>query len=175
MGDVTTTIGVLWRRLLGKRRTPHRGAKIANMPGGDRLVWGFSDRDMDQAIEAARATLPVFWAWHETRPEDPDCCALKVKFPTGGHGAEHIWFIDILRTGDLVTGMVASEPDRVPGLTLWQPAIIDVDQITDWTFRREGLHYGHFTTRVLAASRPEVAAKDRPLSETPLPADLVRH
>jgi uncharacterized protein YegJ (DUF2314 family) len=175
MGDVTATISALWSRLRGKKRPAKQQAKIAYLPGGDRIVWGFSDRDMDGAIAAAKATLPVFWAWHESRPDDPDSCALKVRFPTEGDGAEHIWFIDILRTGDLATGIVASEPDRVPDLKPGQPAVIDVEQITDWTFRKEGLYHGHFTTRVLAASHPDVAARKRALSENPLPGDLVRH
>lgn len=175
MGDVTATISALWSRLRGKKRRATQEAKIAYLPGGDSIVWGFSDRDMDEAIHMARETLPVFWAWHEARPDDPDSCALKVMFPTGGTGAEHIWFIDILRTGDLVTGIVASEPDRVPGLKPGQPAAIEVDQITDWTFRKDGVYYGHFTTRVLAASHPDVAARKRALSENPLPDDLVRH
>ena len=176
MGGLVGTIGELWSRLFGEKAMAPSTAKVARTPGGDQIVWGVTGRTMDEAIQAARETLPVFWSWHETRPSDPDSCALKVKFPTQGDGTEHIWFIDILRTGDLVTGMVASEPERVPSLALWQPTAIDVDQITDWTFRKDGLYYGHFTTRVLAAAHPEVAARTGPkLSETPLPADVVRH
>ena len=171
-----SVFGVLWSRFFGALSANLRGVKVSRMPGGDQIVWGPTGRDMDEAIRAARETLQVFWAWHETRPSDPDCCALKVAFAAQGGGAEHIWFIDILRTGEVVTGMVASEPERVPGLTLWQPAAIDLDHVTDWTFRKDGLYYGHFTTRILAAAHPEVAAREPArLSSTPLPVDLVRH
>jgi uncharacterized protein YegJ (DUF2314 family) len=176
MGELAAKLGGLWSRLLGRPSAVGPKATVSHMPGGDQIVWGVTGQDMDEAIRAAKETLSVFWNWHETRPSDPDSCALKVKFPARGGGSEHLWFIDILRTGDLVTGMVASEPERVPGLTLWQPTVIDIGQITDWTFRKDGLYYGHFTTRVLAAAHPEVAAREpATLSETPLPADLVRH
>lgn len=169
-------IGELVSRLIGGSVSVGQRTRVSHMPGGDQIVWGVTGRDMDTAIQTARETLPVFWNWHETRPSDPDSCALKVEFSAQGGGSEHIWFIDILRTGDLVTGMVASEPECVPGLTLWQPTVIDVDRITDWTFQQDGLYYGHFTTRVLAAAHPEVVAREpTTLSETPLPVDLVRH
>ena len=172
--NVATKIGALWSRLRGRKPVAAGAIQLAHCSGEDRIVRGLANADMDQAIEAARETLSVFWAWHKTRPDDPDCCALKVRYPTGG-GAEYIWFIDILRTDDLVTGMVANEPERLPELKLWQPTVIDVDAIADWAFRQDDLYYGHFTTRVLAASHSGVAAKKRSLSETPLPADLVRH
>ena len=162
--------------LLGRRGAPTDQVQVSYMPGGDQIVWSITGPDMAYAIQSARETLPVFWSWHETRPDDPDSCALKVKYPARGGGSEYLWLIDILRTGDLVTGMVASEPERVVGLTLWQPTVIDIDKIADWTFQKEGLYYGHFTTRVLAAAHPEVAARESTaLSETPLPVDLVRH
>ena len=84
--------GWLRRRAIDKPR-------IASMPGGDQIVWAKNfGPAMDEAMEAARQTLPVFWAWHETRSDDPNDCALKVRFATGASGAEYIWFIDILRT-----------------------------------------------------------------------------
>lgn len=169
-------IGKLLARLFGQPAAPERKAQVSYMPGGDQIVWGVTGREMDEAISAARATLDVFWTWHEGRPADPDSCALKVKYPSRGGGFEYIWLIDILRTGGLVTGLVASEPERIRGLKLWQPATIDLAMVSDWTFRKDGLYYGHFTTRVLAASYPEVAARQPPeFSETPLPADVVRH
>ena len=175
MADVVTMIGSVWSRLCGKKPAGRGGIQLAHQSGDDRLVRNLSGAEMDEAIQAARETLSVFWSWHQTRPDDRDSCGLKVRYPTDGNGAEYIWFIDILRTGDLVTGMVANEPERIAGLEFWKPAVIDVDQITDWTFRQDGLYYGHFTTRVLATSHSGVAAKQRSLSDSPLPTDLVRH
>ena len=148
---------------------------LATLPGGDHIVRGKQGPAMDEAMLLAKETLSVFWEWHETRSDDPNDCALKVGYPTMSGGVEYIWFIDILRTGNIVTGIVASEPEGIDGLTLWQPAQIDTAEIVDWTFRKDDLYYGHFTTRVLAASHPEVAARFGNKSETPLPTNLVRH
>jgi uncharacterized protein YegJ (DUF2314 family) len=175
MTGKTTILGEILSLVLGRKAPAEHGARVSETPGGDQIVRGVEGREIDDAIEAARETLGVFWAWHETRLQDPDCCALKVRVPTDRGGGEHLWFIDILRTGNLVTGMVASEPVSARGLKPWQPAVIDMDQVTDWTFRIDGLYYGHFTTRVLDAAHPEVAARASDLSAMPLPDDLTRH
>jgi uncharacterized protein YegJ (DUF2314 family) len=171
----TTRIAALLSRLRPKVQTDRHGGRVDYMPGGDQPVRVPSTPQMAEAMQAAKETLAVFWAWHETRSEDPNDCALKVRFSNSKGGYEYIWLIDILRTADVVTGLVASEPEAVPDLKLWRPTAIDQDDIVDWTFRKDGLYYGHFTTRVLAASHPEVAARLDNRSETPLPADLVRH
>ena len=183
MRTVTSLIGAMLSRLFQKpqepeqpkpQRPPHRF--VSAMPGGDQVIWGLDGADMDRAIEAAKETLPIFWAWHETRSDDPNDCALKVQYDAIGAEGEHIWLIDIRRTGELVTGLVGSEPERVPSLKLWDITVIDVDRISDWTFRKDGLHYGHFTTRVMAAAYPDVLASYMPdISPTPLPSGPVLH
>jgi uncharacterized protein YegJ (DUF2314 family) len=180
MIGVVAKLGKLLFAVLGSQSTQRGEVRISQMPGGDQVIGGVRGRAMDQAIQAARETLPVFWAWHETRaldPGDPNDCALKVKFPNTRGGWEHIWLIDIRRTGPVVSGLVASEPEGVPDLQLWQPKIIETGNITDWGFRKADLMYGHFTTRILAAAHPEVAEREVSygLSPTPLPSEVTLH
>ncbi len=127
--------------------SPPTKTQYAPRPAGKGVVWDFPEAEMNEAIRAAKETLPVFWAWHETRSDDPDDCALKVEFPTGARGSEHVWFIDILRTGPVVTGLVASD-------------VVDVHkrggsmvQFLETTARNDGFSVAHFTLMSRACGR----------------------
>lgn len=152
-----------------------------------RLFGGFARRDsngqlvsatpsaqMADAMREARETLPVFFAWLDAHQDSDEQRAFKVGFPTRHKSVEYIWLVDIRRTADLVTGVVSDQPDDVPQLKEGDIVPIDVATVADWTFRRDGLHYGHFTTRVLARSNPSMAAGMKTVSPTPLPDQVLR-
>jgi uncharacterized protein YegJ (DUF2314 family) len=126
-----------------------------------------------EAVQAARASLPVFWGRLAENPgASPDDFELKVVFNTPDGGYEDLWLSDIKREGARVTGRLNYEPDTLPNMHRAQIVPIVEGNIVDWTFKEGRKRYGHFTTRVIARAHPDESAKTlAALSDNPLPAD----
>ena len=126
-----------------------------------------------EAVQAARASLPVFWGRLAENPgASPDEFGLKVVFKTPDGGSEDVWLSDIKREGARTTGRLNYEPANLPNLHRSQIVPIAENNIIDWTFKEGRKRYGHFTTRVMAKAQPEEEAKTLALlSDNPLPAD----
>jgi uncharacterized protein YegJ (DUF2314 family) len=125
------------------------------------------------AVQAARASLPVFWGRLAENPApSPDDFQLKVVFKTADGGFEDLWLSDIKRDGARISGRLNYEPESLPNMHRSQIVPIPEGNIVDWTFKEGRKRYGHFTTRVIAKAHPEEAAKTlAALSDNPLPAD----
>lgn len=125
------------------------------------------------AVQAARASLPVFWGRVAENPAaSPDDYGLKVAFRNPQGGTEELWLMDIKRDGARITGRLNYDPETLPNLH--RNAIVPIREadIIDWTFKEGRKRYGHFTTRVLAKAHPVESAKTlAALSDNPLPAD----
>jgi uncharacterized protein YegJ (DUF2314 family) len=126
-----------------------------------------------EAVQAARASLPVFWGRLAENPgATPDEFGLKVVFKTPEGGFEDLWLSDIKRDGARITGRLNYEPDGLPNLHRAQIVPIIEGNVVDWTFKEGRKRYGHFTTRVMAKANPEESAKSMAaLSDNPLPPD----
>jgi uncharacterized protein YegJ (DUF2314 family) len=131
------------------------------------------NKEFGEAVQAARASLPVFWGRLAENPgASPDDFQLKVAFPSPQGGFEELWLSDIKHDGARTTGRLTYEPESLPSLHRSQIVPIPEAQIIDWTFKEGRKRYGHFTTRVMAKARPEEAAKTLALlSDNPLPPD----
>ena len=159
-------LGSILRRVFG-------GSADRGATGG--LVSTTSSAQMADAMRQARETLPVFWEWLDSHQESDDPRAIKVGFSTRHKSIEYIWLVDIRRVPELVvTGIVSNQPEDVPELKEGEIVPINPETVADWTFRQDGLFYGHFTTRVLARSNPSMAAGMKTLSPTPLPDQVLR-
>ena len=125
------------------------------------------------AVQDARASLPVFWGRLAENPgASPDAFGLKVVFKTPDGGFEDLWLSDIKRDGAHITGRLNYEPDSLPNMHRSQIVPIVEGNIIDWTFKEGRKRYGHFTTRVIAKTRPDEEARTMAaLSDNPLPAD----
>ena len=130
---------------------------------------------MLEAIRQARESLPVFWEWLDANQETAANRALKVAFDTRRGSVEYMWLTDIRRTAFFVSGLVSDRPWDVPDLKEGDICPINVDKIADWTFQQDGLFYGHFTTRILAAFDPSMALGAMSISGSPLPSGSVLH
>jgi uncharacterized protein YegJ (DUF2314 family) len=130
-------------------------------------------KEFTAAVQAARASLPVFWGRLAENPgASPDAFGLKVVFKTPDGGAEDVWLSDIKREGARTTGRLNYEPANLPSMHRAQIVPIAETNIIDWTFKEGRKRYGHFTTRVMAKAQPEEEAKTlAALSDNPLPAD----
>jgi uncharacterized protein YegJ (DUF2314 family) len=131
------------------------------------------NKEFGDAVQAARASLPVFWGRLAENPgASPDDFQLKVAFKSPQGGFEELWLSDIKHEGARITGRLFYEPESLPGLHRSQIVPVPEAQIIDWTFKEGRKRYGHFTTRVMAKVRPEEAAKTLALlSDNPLPPD----
>jgi len=150
---------------------PAQTASPPQQGKGDEIV-NFTDDDaeMNAAIAKARATLPVFWKHLAAHPEMAQDHSLKVGLPATGGGHEHIWVGHIQAKGDKITGLLANEPNALPGLKLGSPVTFTQGQISDWAYTKGGKLYGHYTTRVVIKHiDPAEAAPVRAmLSENPV-------
>ena len=132
------------------------------------------EKAWNEAVLAARASLPVFWARLAENPGGPDDYSLKVVFRNAQGGGEDIWLQDIKRQDGHIFGRLGYDPEALPNLHRMQIVPISEDSIIDWTFKEGRKRYGQFTTRVLAKLRPDEAAKTMAtLSDNPLPADAL--
>jgi uncharacterized protein YegJ (DUF2314 family) len=131
------------------------------------------NRDFGAAVQAARASLPVFWGrLAESRGAASDDFQLRVVFKSPDGGFEELWLSDIRRDGARIVGRLNYEPENLPSLHRAQIVPIVEGDIIDWAFKEGRKRYGHFTTRVEAKMRPEESAKTLALlSDNPLPAD----
>jgi uncharacterized protein YegJ (DUF2314 family) len=131
------------------------------------------NKEFGEAVQAARASLPVFWGRLAENPgATPDDFQLKVMFKSPQGGFEELWLSDIKREGARIVGRLNYEPESLPSLHRSQIVPIVEGNIIDWTFKEGRKRYGHFTTRVIAKARPEESAKTlAALSDNPLPAD----
>ena len=142
---------------------------------GEDLKFDAETPAMLEAMRQARESLPVFWEWLEANQETGANRAFKMGFGTRRGATEYIWLSDIRRTEFFVSGIVSNQPRDISDLKEGEIYPINVDKVADWTFEQDGLFYGHFTTRVLAASDPSMAAVMRTVSDSPLPSASVRH
>ena len=131
------------------------------------------EKQFGDAVQAARASLPVFWGRLAENPNaSPDDFGLKVAFRNPQGGFEELWLSGIKREGARLVGRLNYDPESLPNMHRSQIVPIPEADIIDWTFKEGRKRYGHFTTRVLAKARPQEAAKSLALlSDNPLPAD----
>lgn len=135
---------------------------------GDEIVeFRAEDAAMNAAIAEAKASLPVFLARLDAGAlQSAD--GLKVGFHTD-QGREHIWVDHIARKGDELTGMLANEPNWMPGLHQGSTVTFDPALVTDWSYEKDGKLWGNYTTRVMlpSLSPEEAEAVKANLSDTP--------
>lgn len=139
---------------------------------GDKVVdFSKDDAEMNAAIAQARQTLPTFWKHLEANPDIDH--SLKVGLPTASGSLEHIWVANIQPEGDKVLGRLANAPVDLPGLEAGSPVTFTRDQISDWSYVKDGKMYGHYTTRVVVKhlGSAEAAQVSAMLSENPVESD----
>lgn|GEM_PF-946640 len=139
----------------------------ASGPGDAVVQFQAQDAAMNAAVEKARTTLPAFLARLDAGDILPTD-SLKVGFPANG-GNEHIWVNQVARKGDELTGVLANEPNWMPGLHQGSTVTFAVDLVSDWSYQKDGVRWGNYTTRVmLPYLAPEEAEAVRAsLSATP--------
>ncbi len=146
------------------------GSALGCKPREDIVYVEPDDVEMNAAIAEARKTLPVFWRVYEGKAPDIDTYMLKIKLPMPDGTPEHIWLDLLTHNGDAVTGTLFNKPVNLPTRKQGDVVTVPVADISDWTYRKGGMQYGHFTTRVIVKRMPTAVAEEQAavLSQTPL-------
>jgi uncharacterized protein YegJ (DUF2314 family) len=122
------------------------------------------DAEVNAAMQAARATLPTFWAAFDHPGAGEKDFGLKVTMPRSG--GNHIWVTSIEKSGSTIYGRAANDNGVWRSVhlgELGQRVAVPPDQIDDWMFLRDGKIVGNYTLVVLLKRMPpEVAARLRP-------------
>lgn len=128
------------------------------------------DPEMNDAMAAARATLPVLF--ENLRRPDVTGFMLKVAVDASdvGISLEHIWMTDCRAgTARQFACVVANEP-HTKTVSAGELHEFDAARITDWTyFDAAGMMHGAYTMRVILPRMPEDQAASYRATLAPLP------
>lgn len=107
------------------------------------------DKEMNEAISKAKATLSEFKEAFMSNEFDSSSFSLKMKF-FNGDGAEHIWMEGIeIENGDYY-GLVGNEPNTIERIKLGDRLKIPTDSISDWMYiDNKSVLKGGYTIRLL--------------------------
>ncbi|OWY17899.1 hypothetical protein B6V73_04610 [Thioclava sp. JM3] len=118
------------------------------------------DTQMNMAIGQARATYETVFI-PAVRARSGSRFMLKTGIDTPANGLEHIWIAPISISAQKITGTLMNEPVHFKAHA-GDEITFAPNQISDWSFRREGKLHGNYTTRVMLPDIPaEQAAKLR--------------
>ena len=125
------------------------------------------DKEMSEAIAAARRTLPEFWRTYAAPTRGETGFALKVAI-RDGEATEHFWAVDIERRNDKILATINNEPETVSTVTFGQRLEVPEADVTDWMFVRNGKFVGNYTVRPLFKTMPpEDVARIKAMMESP--------
>jgi len=106
------------------------------------------DKEMNDAILAAKNTLDQFDRALESNKFDTSTFALKIRFPTST-GAEHIWATSIAIREGHYFGIVDNLPELTTKVKLGDRIQLDKENITDWMYGDNGMLRGGYTIRLI--------------------------
>ena len=125
------------------------------------------DPDMKAAIEAARRTLPIFWAKFINPGPDEIDFALKVGLRSEGR-TEYFWLLDIEKRGDIIYGTIPKVPETAGSPRQGERIGFNEGEVADWIYWRKGKFIGYQTLDPLLKWMPkEKADYWRSLKEEP--------
>ena len=118
-----------------------------------------NDIEMDRATRRARKTVPEFvTALEHPLPGERDF-AVKKLFVKDGN-AEHIWLRDVQFTGNRFVGFVDNRPMHIEGLKIGERVSVNPNEVSDWSYVRNGQLVGGYTVRVLFSEMSDAEKED---------------
>ncbi len=123
-------------------------ARMLGLTRRDMIALPDDHPEMASAIGNAKASLPEFRRLLVSPEPGMKYFAVKVKFPTE-HGHEHCWVNELELRESGLAGKLGNHPNSLPDLQLGSNVNVADDAITDWSYSRDGVYQGHFTTKVL--------------------------
>jgi uncharacterized protein YegJ (DUF2314 family) len=145
-----------------------RDSAKPDVPSSDPSVINVDDDDpeMKRAIAEARATLPEFWSRLESPEEGNSDFALKVKMEDES-GIAYVWLSKIERKNENIYGTLENESDAVKSVKAGERMLVNEEDISDWSYMRDGKIVGDRTTKALFSkmSPEEVEAHKRMMAD----------
>ena len=145
---------------------------FAALAGDDVVQFGQQDPEMQSAIAEARSSLPQFLANTQgANGQSIEGAGLKVEFNAESEQSEVIWIVPFAPRGEGFVGILANEPNSLPGKNAGDMVEFSEAQIADWTYSAEGKLFGNYTTRVMLPHLDEATQTQlsQILSDTPVP------
>ncbi|MDF7777661.1 DUF2314 domain-containing protein [Sphingomonas sp. AOB5] len=125
-------------------------------PRDDVMMFSEDDPEMNAAIARARAEVPDFLL-HLITPR-ANKWRFMVKYDLDpGDAAEYIWAEIVSREPGGVTATLSNVP-MLAGFKQGQTVTIRDEQIVDWSYVRDGVMQGNYTTRVILDRMPAAEA-----------------
>lgn len=120
-----------------------------------------ADKDMNAAMQNARATLDDFLKLAANPPAGAAEFKLKVMF-TDKNGSEHFWVTPFEHKNGKFSGVLANDPQIVTSVVAGENYPFTKDQITDWGYKKNGKQIGSYTVCVMFKTMPkELVARYR--------------
>ena len=130
--------------------------ELTNVP-----VVTISDDDprMKAAVSEAKRRWPEFVEAFEHR-RDEEIFGVKKAF-TDGENTEFMWVLVAAIENDRIYGTLGNEPLNVRGVQEGDKVIVDLKDLNDWNYLRDGEIYGGFTTKAISDHLDELQSDGR--------------
>lgn len=131
------------------------GAACAQMDRDKGIAWfRESDLAMNQAIQKARDTLPIFRKYLSHPPADVTSIQLKVGLRQGDQ-VEHVWLADVAAQGKGFAGTIANRIETVSGYEEGERITVETGIVSDWlVVLKNGIRGGYSIQVILAREQP---------------------
>ncbi len=113
----------------------------------------FEDKDMNAAIDDARASLAEF-VERLKNPKPTDESFSVKKMISDGEEVEHLWLTDVSYSDGKFTGIINEDPQSVSNVIFGQEVTVEEAEILDWMYLDDGALVGNFTLRSLLKRMP---------------------
>jgi len=145
------------------------------------IEFSESDQIMNAAIAEARASFPLFMKQYYqslgSAASSIDDFSVKVEMlTTDGTNTEHIWVAPFIEIDSGFSGFLSNDPVALGCLSFGSEISFSQEQISDWSYMRDGRAYGNYTTRVLIPSLDFELARELTnyVSPKPLPDEWLK-
>ncbi len=125
---------------------------------GDVVEVENDDKEMNKAIDNARATYPQFLSLLRSA-DDKESFNVKMRFEWGEDNGEHMWLGDLYFKGEDLYGTLHSYPENIRNVTFGDTLKIFSHKISDWSYIENGFLKGGYTIKVLYSRLPEADKK----------------
>jgi uncharacterized protein YegJ (DUF2314 family) len=123
-------------------------ARLLGLTRRDMVALPDDHPEMASAIRHAKESLPEFRRLLAYPEAGMKYFAVKVRFPTE-QGHEHCWVNELELRESRLIGKLGNHPNSLPDMHLGSSVNVADDAITDWSYSKNGVYQGHFTTKVL--------------------------
>ncbi len=113
---------------------------------------------MNRAVADARRTMSEFVSAYASGVGEKHM--IKLPFPTGDGGDEHVWLAVTKLSKSTGEGIVINNPDRIAGLQRGDVRAFAVRDASDWVYEKNGRFVGGRTMVVMIPYLPPDAAAE---------------